>query len=44
VAAESIVLDYVKSPGAKSMARFSELRNELQSAISKLQRRVSRSR
>jgi regulator of RNase E activity RraA len=43
VVAEAIVLDYVKSPGEKNMARFSELRKELQSAIANLQRRVSRS-
>jgi len=42
VAAEAIVLDYVKSPGAKSLAKYSELRGEFQSVVSKLAERVSR--
>lgn len=42
VAAEAIVLEYVKSPGTKSLGRYSELRAEFQSRVSKLAERVSR--
>ena len=36
VATESIVLDYVKSPGEKSVARFSEQIEELKSSVARL--------
>ena len=42
VAAEALMLDYVKSPGTKSLAKYSELRAEFQSVVSKLVERVSR--
>lgn len=43
VAAEGIILDYVQSPGEKSVARFTELREEFQAVVAKLKQRVSRS-
>ena len=43
VAAEEIMLDYVKGPGEKSISRFTELRQEFQSIVAKLKQRVSRS-
>lgn len=42
VAAEAIIMDYVKAPGAKDVKRFAELRAEFQAAANKLQKRVSR--
>lgn len=42
VAAEAIMLDYVKSPAEKTVARFSQLRDEFQAVVAKLQKRVSR--
>ena len=42
VAAEAIMLDYVKVPGAKSVAKFDELRLEFMSVIGKLKERVAR--
>jgi 4-hydroxy-4-methyl-2-oxoglutarate aldolase len=44
VAAEAIMLDYVRAPGEKSVAKFSELRKEFQSVSAKLQQRVSRAK
>jgi regulator of RNase E activity RraA len=44
VAAEEIVLDYVKGPEEKNAARYSELRRELQAAVAKLRQRISRKR
>lgn len=43
VAAERIILEYVQSPGEKSVARFTELREEFQAVVAKLKQRVSRS-
>lgn len=42
VAAEALMLDYVKSPGAKTVARFNELRKEFQAVVAKLQARIAR--
>lgn len=42
VAAEAIMLDYVKAPGDKSRAKYDELRKEFQSVVAKLTQRVSR--
>ena len=42
VAAEAIMLDYVKAPGDKSVAKFNELREEFMSVIGKLKQRVAR--
>jgi regulator of RNase E activity RraA len=43
VAAEGIMLDYVKAPGAKTVTKFNELRQEFQSVVSKLTKRIARS-
>ncbi|HND56249.1 MAG TPA: RraA family protein [Pirellulaceae bacterium] len=42
VAAEAIILDYVKAPGEKTLAKYDELRKEFQSVVAKLQQRVSK--
>ena len=42
LAAEEIVMKYVKSPGPKSAARYNELRKEFQSVVAVLTQRVSR--
>ena len=42
VASEAIMLDYVKAPGEKKVARFSELREEFQAVVAELKSRVSR--
>ena len=42
VAAEAIMLDYVKAPGEKSIAKYDELRQEFMSVAGKLRDRVSR--
>jgi len=42
LAAEEIVMSYVKAPGPKSVARYNELRKEFQSIVSALTKRVSR--
>ena len=42
LAAEEIVMKYVKSPGPKSAARYNELRKEFQSVVAALTKRVSR--
>lgn len=42
VAAEAIVLDYVKGPGTKSVEKYDVLRKEFQAVVAKLQKRVSR--
>ena len=39
--AEALMLDYVKAPGDKSVARFSELRTEFQQVVGKLKARVT---
>ncbi len=44
VAAEALMLDYVKSPGEKQLARFTELRKEFQAVVAALRQRVSRGR
>jgi 4-hydroxy-4-methyl-2-oxoglutarate aldolase len=42
IAAEEIVMNYVKSPGEKSVSRYNELRKEFQAAVAALTKRVSR--
>ena len=42
LAAEEIVMKYVKTPGEKSAARFNEVRQEFQSIVNALTKRVSR--
>lgn len=42
VRAEAIIMDYVKAPGPKTVARYDELRKEFQAAVAALGRRVSR--
>ncbi|MFM2092927.1 MAG: hypothetical protein RIS70_51 [Planctomycetota bacterium] len=42
VRAEAIIMDYVKAPGPKTVARYDELRKEFQSVVAALGRRVSR--
>ena len=44
LAAEELVMNYVKSPGEKSVSRYNELRKEFQSVVSALTKRVSRKR
>lgn len=44
VASEAIMLDYVKAPGEKSVARFNELRAEFQEVVGKITARVSRAK
>jgi regulator of RNase E activity RraA len=41
IAAEAIILDYVKAPGKKDVAKFNELRKEFQNVAAKLQQRMS---
>jgi len=42
IAAEDIVMKYVKAPGEKSIARYNELRKEFQSVAAALTKRVAR--
>ena len=42
VAAEAILLDYVKAPGPKNRAKYDELRKEFQAVVAKLTQRVAR--
>jgi len=42
LAAEELVMNYVKAPGPKSAARYNELRKEFQSIVATLTKRVSR--
>lgn len=42
VAAETILLDYVKAPGPKSIEHYDALRKEFQAEVAKLQQRVGR--
>jgi 4-hydroxy-4-methyl-2-oxoglutarate aldolase len=42
VAAEEIVMHYVKAPGPKSIAKYDELRKEFMAAVKKLTARVAR--
>jgi regulator of RNase E activity RraA len=42
VAAEALMMDYVKGPGEKSVAKFTELRKEFQSIVARLTERVAR--
>jgi regulator of RNase E activity RraA len=42
IAAEAIVIDYVKAPGEKNIARFNELRSSFMAAVEKLRKQVSR--
>jgi 4-hydroxy-4-methyl-2-oxoglutarate aldolase len=44
VAAEELMLHYVKAPGEKSLARFAELRAEFQQVVKKLEQQVARKR
>ncbi len=41
VAAEAIMLDYVKGPGEKTVAKFNELREEFQAVVEKLKKRIT---
>jgi 4-hydroxy-4-methyl-2-oxoglutarate aldolase len=42
LAAEDLVMNYVKSPGDKSATRYNELRKEFQSVVAALTKRVAR--
>jgi 4-hydroxy-4-methyl-2-oxoglutarate aldolase len=42
IAAEEIMLDYVKADGEKTVDKFNVLREEFQSVVGKLRERVSR--
>lgn len=42
IAAEAIVIDYVKAPGEKKLAKYNELRGEFLAAVEKLRLQVSR--
>lgn len=42
IAAEEIMLDYVKAEGEKTVDKFNELRQEFQAVVGKLRERVSR--
>ena len=42
IGAEELMLDYVKAPGEKSAAKWTELRKEFQAVVAKLQERVAR--
>jgi regulator of RNase E activity RraA len=42
IAAEEIVMNYVKAPGTKNAAKYNELRKEFQSVAAALAKRVSR--
>jgi regulator of RNase E activity RraA len=42
LAAEEIVMRYVKSPGEKSASRYNDLRKEFQSIVTALTKRLSR--
>ena len=42
VAAEEIIMNYVKAPGAKSVSKYDELRKEFQAAVKKLTAQVAR--
>jgi regulator of RNase E activity RraA len=42
LAAEELVMRYVKAPGEKSVARYNELRKEFQSMVAALTKRVAR--
>jgi len=42
IGAEALMIDYVKAPGAKDLAKFAELRKEFQVVVEKLTQRVSR--
>ncbi|MBM4003773.1 MAG: RraA family protein [Planctomycetes bacterium] len=43
VAAEAIIMDYVKAPGEKSVARYDELRKQFQTVVAALAKRVRKS-
>jgi regulator of RNase E activity RraA len=42
LAAEELVMSYVKGPGEKSIVRYNELRKEFQAVVATLTKRVSR--
>ena len=42
VAAEAILLDYVKAPGPKNRGKYDELRQEFQAVVTKLTQKVAR--
>ena len=42
LAAEDIMMNYVKAPGEKSIGKYDELRREFQSVVAQLTKRVSR--
>jgi regulator of RNase E activity RraA len=42
IAAENIIMNYVKAPGEKNIQKYDELRREFQAVVAKLSERVSR--
>ncbi len=44
LAAEAIIMDYVKAPGPKSVAKYDELRMEFQAAVAAITRRIGLSK
>ena len=42
IAAEEIIMNYVKAPGPKVVSKYDELRKEFQAAVKKLTARVAR--
>ena len=42
IAAEELVMSYVKSPGQKSAARYNELRKEFQAVVAEMTKRIVR--
>jgi hypothetical protein len=42
VAAEEIIMNYVKAPGPKTVAKYDELRKEFMAVVKKLTARVAR--
>ena len=42
LAAEAIIMDYVKAPGEKNVTKYDVLRKEFQAVVAKLTQRVSR--
>ena len=44
VAAEKLILDYLRSPGAKTVARYGEVRKEFGAVVARLTERAKASR
>lgn len=42
LAAEEVVMSYVKTPGEKSITKYDELRRQFQASVNQMQKRVSR--